>query len=256
MFAPLAKLLGVYCIKEELEELSLQYSEPELYNHIRRWQDKQAAEQHKAFAAGKSDLEALLASDSYLQGHARGWTVRVRQKPAYSIYKQLLQLQRSKATTQTSKLQEAVASGSVAAAAEAFGGAIKRAMPPGKGASSSRGGQPSAASAAATTNAGASSSSSGSGRGTTSNSRQAGAGAGKSLLAHLKELPERGVYLQVCSSFSQYWTINLSFLAAAYWCSWFVTCCFELAANNWTLSLYVLACFFCCSLSLLLVAVA
>ncbi len=52
VFAPLAKLLGVYCIKEELEELSLQYVEPELYNHIKRWQDKQAKEQQPSIDAG------------------------------------------------------------------------------------------------------------------------------------------------------------------------------------------------------------
>lgn len=36
MFAPLARLLGLYSIKEELEALSFMYSDPESYAVVQR----------------------------------------------------------------------------------------------------------------------------------------------------------------------------------------------------------------------------
>jgi hypothetical protein len=191
VFAPLAKLLGVYCIKEELEDLSLMYMQPQLHRHIRSWQEKQLSQYQQAFAAGRGDLEALLAADHYLQRHARSWAVRVRQKSAYSVYKQLLGLQAAKEQADTVVRQETVAAGSAAAAAEASNGhgkkgsrgALRRAVP-------SAAAVAAAAVAASSSNAAAAAAA----------AMPAAAGrpaAGVSLLPLLKELPDRGVFLQV-----------------------------------------------------------
>ena len=45
VFAPLARLLGLYSIKEELEELAFSYSMPEQYTQLRLHLDRLAKEQ-------------------------------------------------------------------------------------------------------------------------------------------------------------------------------------------------------------------
>lgn len=45
MFAPLARLLGLYSIKEELEELAFGYSKPDEYTALRLHLDQLAREQ-------------------------------------------------------------------------------------------------------------------------------------------------------------------------------------------------------------------
>ena len=45
VFAPLARLLGLYSIKEELEALSFQYSDPEAYAAVQRRLDALAKQQ-------------------------------------------------------------------------------------------------------------------------------------------------------------------------------------------------------------------
>lgn len=45
VFAPLARLLGLYSIKEELEELAFSYSMPEQYTPLRLHLDRLAKEQ-------------------------------------------------------------------------------------------------------------------------------------------------------------------------------------------------------------------
>ena len=45
MFAPLARLLGLYSIKEELEALSFMYSDPEAYAAVQRRLDALAKQQ-------------------------------------------------------------------------------------------------------------------------------------------------------------------------------------------------------------------
>lgn len=234
VFAPLAKLLGVYVIKEELEELALQYMQPEIYTNIRRWQvcaaagtclpsllgkavalrpacgqrsapagavrlrrrlgatvrhqqppppspvpcpcvwhqqDKQAKEQQQAYTAGKADLEALLQADSYLLGHARGISVHIKQKPVFAVYKQLLALQ-----VQAAGSDDALDGGSEPGDAAASAGNAD-------GGVGSNGSQLGGDKPAAGPKAGGGSS-----------------GGPKTLLSHLREVPERGVYLQVSAN--------------------------------------------------------
>ncbi len=45
VFAPLARLLGLYSVKEELEELAFGYSKPEEYARLRQRLDSLAEEQ-------------------------------------------------------------------------------------------------------------------------------------------------------------------------------------------------------------------
>ena len=201
VFAPLAKLLGVYCIKEELEDLSLRYMQPQVYHHINSWQEKQMSQYQKAFAAGKHDLEALLAADPYLQWHAQGWVVRVRQKPVYSIYKQLRALQRAKERTDAAVRQETVAAGSAAAAAEdmaagkrAGRGGLRPGGTGGDGGDRRRSSLTPAQAAAAAMAAAAADHSSSSSKARSAKGQQQ---AAVNLLSHLKELPDQGVFLQV-----------------------------------------------------------
>lgn len=45
VFAPLARLLGLYSIKEELEALSFRYSDPEAHSRVQRRLDTLAKDQ-------------------------------------------------------------------------------------------------------------------------------------------------------------------------------------------------------------------
>jgi GTP pyrophosphokinase len=61
VFAPLARLLGMYRIKSELEELSFMYSAPEQHALIRRRMDELCKQQESAVLKAKRDLEDRLS---------------------------------------------------------------------------------------------------------------------------------------------------------------------------------------------------
>ena len=56
VFAPLARLLGLYSIKEELEELGFAYSMPEKYTQLRLHLDQLAKDQGSVCHGGKQAL--------------------------------------------------------------------------------------------------------------------------------------------------------------------------------------------------------
>ncbi|CAG9464875.1 unnamed protein product [Pedinophyceae sp. YPF-701] len=89
VFAPLARLLGLYCVKEELEELSLRYLNPEHWEDLRRHLDHLAREQAGVVGECQAALEDLLARDQYLQDRVERVEVVFRQKGLYSLYSKL-----------------------------------------------------------------------------------------------------------------------------------------------------------------------
>lgn len=60
LFAPLAYRLGLYAIKSELEDLAMKYTEPSVYESIRRNLDESRAERNSMIAAFLEPLRELL----------------------------------------------------------------------------------------------------------------------------------------------------------------------------------------------------
>ena len=71
VFAPLARLLGLYSIKEELEELAFSYSKPEEYAMLRRRLDNLAKEQQPVVLQVIYVIWALLS----VIGRGRSWNL-------------------------------------------------------------------------------------------------------------------------------------------------------------------------------------
>ncbi|KAK9817748.1 hypothetical protein WJX72_001567 [[Myrmecia] bisecta] len=94
VFAPLARLLGLYSIKEELEDLSFRYSDPEAYAKMQRQMQMLQEKQGVAVAEARAALENDLKADMYLQNRLKGFTVTTHTKAPYSIYRKLQEYNR------------------------------------------------------------------------------------------------------------------------------------------------------------------
>lgn len=83
LYAPLAHRLGLYSIKSELEDLSLKFSEPELYkeieNKLKKTQDVRSRFIRSFSAPIKRNLEGL----------GIGFDIKGRPKSVYSIYNKI-----------------------------------------------------------------------------------------------------------------------------------------------------------------------
>lgn len=88
VFAPLARLLGLYSIKEELEALSFLYTHPiehaAMVEQVNRLREQQRPSVEVAIAA----LENRLDEDPYLKAHAR-CSVSFHTKALYSLHRKL-----------------------------------------------------------------------------------------------------------------------------------------------------------------------
>ena len=89
VFAPLARVLGLYCIKEELEELGFRYSEPEARVALARRMDELAAQQEPTVLACRAALEDGLRGDPLLAAVSGRIEVAARSRGAYSIHRRL-----------------------------------------------------------------------------------------------------------------------------------------------------------------------
>ncbi|CAL5224551.1 g7251 [Coccomyxa viridis] len=89
VFAPLARLLGLYSIKEELEALSFMYSDPEGYAAVQRRLDVLAKMQGDVVLAAQKALEEKLEGDAFLQGRVEKVTVGAHQKNVYSVHRKI-----------------------------------------------------------------------------------------------------------------------------------------------------------------------
>ena len=87
VFAPLARLLGLYSVKEELEDLAFCYSEPASYRQYRAQLNRLCEEQQPVLQEAKHVLEDTLARDTYLLSRVDGYAVEVHYRSLYSVYK-------------------------------------------------------------------------------------------------------------------------------------------------------------------------
>ena len=83
IYAPLANRLGLYRVKQQLEDLSFKYLRPDMYNHITEWLDAHQVVEKQILDTVVEQLELLLEENS-LQGSVKG---RIKHK--YSIYKKM-----------------------------------------------------------------------------------------------------------------------------------------------------------------------
>ena len=89
VFAPLARLLGLYTIKEELEELSFMYAMPQQYAVMRKQVDRLWEQQTPAVEVAAVELRRFIKEDSFLNARLRGVRVEVTKKALYSAWRKL-----------------------------------------------------------------------------------------------------------------------------------------------------------------------
>lgn len=87
VFAPLARLLGLYSIKEELEDLAFRFSDPRKYNACRDRFTWLCKEQHKVLLEAQQVLEGALSKDAYLLSRVDKFAVEIHYKALYSVYR-------------------------------------------------------------------------------------------------------------------------------------------------------------------------
>ncbi|KAM7501195.1 hypothetical protein LguiB_000099 [Lonicera macranthoides] len=90
VFAPLAKLLGMYQIKSELENLSFMYTNPQEYAKVKRRAAELYKEHEKELVEANKILIKKLQDDQFLDLMALETEVQSVCKEPYSIYKAVL----------------------------------------------------------------------------------------------------------------------------------------------------------------------
>ncbi|KAJ9171782.1 hypothetical protein P3X46_015098 [Hevea brasiliensis] len=90
VFAPLAKLLGMYQIKSELENLSFMYTNPEDYAKVRRRVSDLYKDHEKELVEANKILKKKIEDDQFLDLMTVNAEVRSACKEPYSIYKAVL----------------------------------------------------------------------------------------------------------------------------------------------------------------------
>src|SRR6056297_761144 len=79
IYAPLAHRIGLYNIKSELEDLSLKYTEPEVYNDIKS-KIEESKEEQQAYIDAFSEV-----IDNSLKQEGLNYIIKVRMKSIFSI---------------------------------------------------------------------------------------------------------------------------------------------------------------------------
>lgn len=87
VYAPLAGLLGLDTVKEEMEVLSLRYFDPDRYFELKDHLKKLEAVQETILKDAKDILERKLQNDPLLAKQVRQISITARQKSIYSLYK-------------------------------------------------------------------------------------------------------------------------------------------------------------------------
>ncbi|KAJ8636365.1 hypothetical protein MRB53_010632 [Persea americana] len=90
VFAPLAKLLGMYKIKSELENLSFLYTNAHDYSELKQRAEELYKEQEKEIEEAKRILVQKIEEDQFLDIMTLETEVRSICKEPYSIYKSML----------------------------------------------------------------------------------------------------------------------------------------------------------------------
>lgn len=91
VFAPLAKLLGMYRIKSELEDLSFMYSHPDAYSDLKKRVEEVYNEHEEEALEAKRFLLERIADDQFLSFMAVDVKAHALCKELYSIYKKLVE---------------------------------------------------------------------------------------------------------------------------------------------------------------------
>jgi (p)ppGpp synthase/HD superfamily hydrolase len=89
VFAPLAKLLGMYQIKDELEAHAFRWSDPEAHAEMLRWFDELSVSQGPVVEQASAALRAAFARDEFLQLMCERVEVDVRCKELYSVHRKM-----------------------------------------------------------------------------------------------------------------------------------------------------------------------
>lgn len=89
VFAPLAGNLGLVSVKEELEELSIKYLDPDRAVELSSQRDRIINEQKSAVQAAQNFLLEHLNQDDFLSNQVSAISVFLSWKPLYGLYKKL-----------------------------------------------------------------------------------------------------------------------------------------------------------------------
>lgn len=89
VFSPLARLLGLYTIKEELEELSFKYAMPQQYAIMKRAIDRLWETQRHAVEAAGHYLDQRISGDPYLSELLDTVNIEISRKSLYGIWRKL-----------------------------------------------------------------------------------------------------------------------------------------------------------------------
>ena len=87
VFAPLAKLLGMYNVKNELEELAFRYAAPETYAETARWFDELSKRQDPVVRRAQQELQELCDKDEFLKQACDRVEVLPRAKEFYGLFR-------------------------------------------------------------------------------------------------------------------------------------------------------------------------
>ena len=87
VFAPLAKLLGMYQVKNELEDLAFRWSAPDEHAETARWFDELSKRQEPTVRRAANELRALCESDPFLRSSCARVEVIPRAKELYGVYR-------------------------------------------------------------------------------------------------------------------------------------------------------------------------
>ena len=87
VFAPLAKLLGMYKVKNELEDLAFRYAEPQKYADMARRCDELSKVQEPVIQKAALSLQQALQGDEFLRGNTVGVTIQAKAKEFYGLHR-------------------------------------------------------------------------------------------------------------------------------------------------------------------------
>jgi len=89
VFAPLAKLLGMYQIKDELEAHAFRWSDPESHAEMMRWFDELSVSQGPVVEQASAALRTAFARDEFLHLTCERLDVDIRCKELYSVHRKM-----------------------------------------------------------------------------------------------------------------------------------------------------------------------
>lgn len=91
VFAPLAKLLGMYTIKAQLEELAFLHSEPQAHADTLRWFTELQAVQGPVVLDSRAELQGAFDRDEFLQLTCAKVEVQVTHRELFAVHRKCLE---------------------------------------------------------------------------------------------------------------------------------------------------------------------